>query len=237
MHRRYTVGSILVLGCAVITALAVVAPALMGQTQSQSPFQYIHEADIRKQGPAPFPAGPATLELVLHGRNLVLNHGCGDCHNAQKNDPNDPLWLSGSRGAEDFFQIGPFKTYARNLTPDNTTGLGRISARQIFNALRYGLRPSQTPDVVITSNVPGQGNFPANPKYLAPPMPWPAFRHTPDDDLWAMIAYLKHGLKPITNQVPDSEGPPDFWASSYTPDKIGLFPAPTFPAASEQFNP
>jgi hypothetical protein len=58
-----------------------------------------------------------------------------------------------------------------------------------------------------------------------------------DGELWDMIAYLKHGIKPVSNKVPDSEGPPDFWASSYTPDKIGPYPLPPYPAASEELKP
>ena len=45
------------------------------------------------------------------------------------------------------FPIGPFKTRAKNLTPDNATGTGRFTERQIFNSLRYGLRPEETADV------------------------------------------------------------------------------------------
>ena len=131
------------------------------------------------------------------------------------------------------FKIGPFKTRPRNLTPDNTTGMGRFSERQIFNAIRYGLRPGETPDVTITSTIPGQGNFPANPKYLAPPMPWPAFRHMTDQELMDIAAYLKRGVKPVRHVVQDSEGPPDFWASAYTVDKIGPYPNPAFPSANE----
>ena len=46
-------------------------------------------------------------------------------------------------------------------------------------------------------------------------MPWPAWRHMSDTDLWAIAAYLKRGLKPQMNKVADSEGPPDFWAAFY----------------------
>jgi hypothetical protein len=235
MHRRRTVGSVVVIGCAVVSTLAMVTPALMGQTESQGPFGYIREADRHTQPPPPYPEGPVTLEQVRNGRIRVMNGDCAGCHNGGKVDPNDPQWLSGN--PEQPFQIGPFKTYARNLTPDQQTGLGRFMPRQIFNALRYGLRPGETPDVVITSPIPGQGNHPAAPKYLAPPMPWPAFRHLPDEQLWEIVAYLKHGIKPVSRQVPDSEGPPDFWASSYTPDQIGPFPLPPFPADNEQFSP
>ena len=174
----------------------------------------------------------ATSEQVLRGRALVINHACGDCHGGGAN-PGAEGWLVGTRDSTQEFKIGPFTTRPRNLTPDNMTGLGRFSERQIFNAIRYGLRPGETPDVTITSTTPGQGNFPANPKYLAPPMPWPAFRHMTDQELRDIAAYLKRGLKPVHNRVKDSEGPPDFWASGYTADKIGPYPAPAFPAANE----
>ena len=181
-------------------------------------------------------AASATNEQVLRGRALVINHACGDCHGGGSN-PNADGWIAGWKDSTQDFKIGPFTTRPRNLTPDNTTGLGRFSERQIFNAIRYGLRPGETPDVDITSTTPGQGNFPMHPKYLAVPMPWPAFRHMPDQDLRDIAAYLKRGVKPVTNKVPDSEGPPDFWASAYTVDKIGPYPPASFPAAKERSAP
>lgn len=175
-------------------------------------------------------------DKVARGRQVVIEHACGDCHGGGSN-PAAEGWLAGTRVPEQEFKIEPFTTRPRNLTPDNLTGIGRFSERQIFNALRYGLRPGETPDVEIKSSTPGQGNYPAHPKYLAVPMPWPAFRHMPDEDLWAIAAYLKHGVKPVTNRVADSEGPPDFWASAYTVDKIGPYPATPFPAAQERAAP
>lgn len=170
---------------------------------------------------------------VLRGRLLTMHHACGGCHGGGGNPAADG-WLAGRRDSTQDFVIGPFITRPRNLTPDNTTGLGRFSERQIFNALRFGLRPGETPDVEITSSTPGQGNFPQNPKYLAPPMPWPEWRHMPDEEIWAIAAYLKHGVKPVRNLVQDSDGPPDFWASEYTVEKIGPWPAAAFPTANEQ---
>lgn len=178
-------------------------------------------------------AAQSRQEQVLRGRHLVISHACGECHGGFSN-PAAEGWLAGARTPEQFFQIGPFKTYARNLTPDNTTGVGRFSERQIFNALRFGLRPGETPDVEITSTTPGVGHFPEHPKYLAPPMPWTAWRHMSDQELWDIAAYLKYGVRPVHNKVPDSEGPPDFWAGEYTPEKYGAYPAPAFPAAGEQ---
>jgi mono/diheme cytochrome c family protein len=180
-------------------------------------------------------AGEARQDQILHGRALVVSHACGDCHGGGSN-PASFGWLDGARSEVldvQFFKIGPFRSRAKNLTPDNTTGTGRFTERQLFNALRYGLRPEETPDVEITSTVPGQGNFPAHPHYLAIPMPWPSWRHMPDADLWAIAAYLK-SLKPVNHKVEDSEGPPDFWASEYTVEKIGPYPALPYPTANEK---
>jgi mono/diheme cytochrome c family protein len=181
-------------------------------------------------------ASLSTDEQLARGRALVIHHGCGDCHGGGGNPASD-IWLIGTPDSTYEFKMGPFKTRPRNLTPDNVTGMGRFSERQIFNAMRYGLRPGETPDVTITSTTPGQGNFPANPKYLAPPMPWPAFRHMTDQELWDMAAYLKRGVKPVRHKVMDSEGPPDFWASAYTPDKIGPYPNAPYPTAKEVAGP
>jgi mono/diheme cytochrome c family protein len=181
------------------------------------------------------------MDTIQFGRNVVVHHGCGDCHGGGDN-PSTPVWLSGARDTI----FGQFRiptpdgkvylTRPRNLTPDNETGIGRYSEQQIFNAIRFGLRPNQTPDVEITSTTPGQGNFPELPKFLAPPMPWPAFRHMTDLEIRAIAAYLKRGVKPVANMVTDSEGPPDFWAGLYT-QFAGPTTVPAFPTAQEQAPP
>ena len=186
---------------------------------------------------------PPVRGNVLRGRAAVIQSGCGDCHGGFAN-PAAPGWLAGVMSPFQEFKIGPcyvkpdekpcFTTRPRNLTPDNTTGLGRFSERQIFNALRYGLRPGETPDVDISSTTPGKGNFPEHPRYLAPPMPWQSWRHMPDQQLWDIAAYLKRGLKPVVNKVADSDGPPDFWASEYAKPEYGTYPAATFPTANER---
>jgi mono/diheme cytochrome c family protein len=189
------------------------------------------------------PDGPVNAEQVLRGRMLTITHGCGDCHGGFAN-PAAEGWLAGVMNPMQEFKIGPcaiepgaepcFVTRPRNLTPDNQTGLGRFSERQIFNSLRFGLRPGETPDVEITSMVPGEGNFPEFPKYLAPPMPWTAFRYMSDQELWDIAAYLKHGVLPVTNRVQDSDGPPDFWVSTYTSETFGTYPLAAFPTANEK---
>ncbi len=205
---------------------------------------------VRAAGtPAPRPDDSeqaAQTDVVQRGRYLVITHACGQCHGGG-NDPAAKGFLAGLGASEPpvDFKVGPppcgvdpaakgcFTTRPRNLTPDNETGMGRFTERQLFNALRFGLRPENTPDVDITSTTPGQGNFPMRPHYVAPPMPWMAWRHMSDADLRAIAAYLKRGLKPVVNKVAESEGPPDFWASVMTPENIGAYPAPRFPAANE----
>lgn len=182
-------------------------------------------------------SGQAAQDQIAHGRLLVVSHACGDCHGGGS-DPAAFGWLDGVRNREiQEFKIGPFTTRPKNITPDNTTGIGRFTERQIFNALRYGLRPEETEDVEITSIVPGQGNFPLHPHYLAVPMPWPSWRHMPDQDLWAIAAYLKRSVKPSNHKVQDSDGPPDFWASEYTVAKIGPYPARPYPTVNEKGGP
>ena len=185
------------------------------------------------------PTGKTTLSQVQRGRQLVLSSGCSDCHAGGLDDPSSATWLAGYTGpattpGPGVFQLGPFWVYAANLTPDVATGLGSITERQVYNALKFGLDPMATPSVVITSTTPGVGNFPAVPHYLMV-MPWPSFRQKSDDDLWAIVAYVKHGLKGVSNAVVAGTEPPDFWASSLTPEKIGPNPEPSFPAAGEQF--
>ena len=184
-----------------------------------------------------------TADTIAMGRAVVIGSGCGDCHGGTDN-PSAENWLVGWReGTIDTafafaFRIptpmGVFNTRPRNLTPDNETGTGRFTERQIFNAIRFGLRPGETPDADITGTTPGQGNYPENPKYLAPPMPWPSFRHKSDLEIKAIAAYLKRGLKPQTNKVALSEGPPDFWAGMYQQfGATGVASVPAFPTARE----
>ncbi|MBA4156968.1 MAG: c-type cytochrome, partial [Gemmatimonadetes bacterium] len=138
---------------------------------------------------------------MLFGRQLVITHDCAGCHGGA--GPAGEGWLAG--GSSD--HIGEYTLWRPNLTPDEATGLGRFSDRQIFNALRYGLRPSATPDAEITSATPGAGGHPARPNYLSPGMPWTSWRHMSDRELWAVIAYLRHGVAPARNAVPPSEMP------------------------------
>ena len=220
MTRRSTVGSQYLMLClpVLFAAGACTAPAPSFAGGSATSMQ----------------ADQARQDQVSRGRFLVVSHACGDCHGGGSN-PAAAGWLDGMRDTiVQQFRVGPFVTRPKNLTPDVATGIGSFTERQLFNALRYGLRPEETPDVEITSTVPGQGNFPLHPHYLAVPMPWPSWRHMPNQDLWAIAAYLKNGVKPVSHKVQDSDGPPDFWAGEYTAAKIGPYPAVAYPTTNEK---
>jgi hypothetical protein len=55
-----------------------------------------------------------------------------------------------------------------------------------------------------------------------------------DQEIRAVAAYLKRGLKPVVNKVADSDAPQDFWASEVTPEKIGPYPVAKYPTANEK---
>lgn len=134
-------------------------------------------AIVSRGGNAPGRRDTPNPEQVLHGRFLVLTHAGGNCHGGGTN-PAATGWLAGMRTPQEEFLIGPcgtkpadttcYRTRPRNLTPDNTTGMGRFSERQIFNALRYGLRPGETPDVEITAATPGRATFRRTPSTERP---------------------------------------------------------------------
>ena len=219
MTRRLTDGQRIMMSVLPFVFLATCTPS-PSASASFSGSSSMRTADARQQ-------------QIERGRFLVISHACGDCHGGGSNPAADG-WLDGVRDTTQLFRVGPFITRPKNITPDLTTGVGSFTERQLFNALRYGLRPEETPDVEITSTTPGQGNFPLHPHYLAIPMPWPAWRHMPDADLRAIAAYLKNGVKASKHQVQDSDGPPDFWASEYTVAKIGPYPAVNYQTAKEK---
>ncbi len=81
------------------------------------------------------------------------------------------------------FPIGALGTiYPANLTPDSETGIGRYEEKEIFRMMRHAVKPN------------GRAT-------LTPLMP---FNQMADDDLVAVVSYLK-SLEPVLNQVPEPE--------------------------------
>jgi len=117
---------------------------------------------------------------VARGEYLVTVMGCGDCHTPGTlyGAPDFSRRLSGSELA----WVTPAGTaYARNLTPDMETGIGKWSEEDIVRAIRAGMRPDGS--------------------VIQPPMPWPNYGGLSDEDAYAIAAYLK-SLLPVKHQVP-----------------------------------
>jgi mono/diheme cytochrome c family protein len=99
---------------------------------------------------------------VMRGRYVFgATGGCG-CHTVQKQPVN-----AGGRKYE-----GPFGTvYSTNITPDPQTGIGKWTDEQIVTAIRLGRRP--------------------NGERLVPVHPYPVFNGMAEEDLKALVAFLK----------------------------------------------
>jgi mono/diheme cytochrome c family protein len=150
------------------------------------PFMYRVAAGLGAvhHRPAHDVKAPDRSDKKGYGAYLARLGACWECHSLTKTGPSDAgdVLMSGSRMALAEPEYG--KLYASNLTPDAQTGLGKYSAEQIKQALRYGRR--------------------LDGKLMAPPMSLliPHLSTWTDEDLDALVAYLT-ALKPIRHQIPE----------------------------------
>src|SRR5581483_3172696 len=111
-------------------------------------------------------------DLAARGQYIFsLAGGCA-CHTEPKGTPN-----AGGR----VIPLPFGKLYSTNITPDKETGLGNWTDQQIRDAMIKGVRP--------------------NGERLLPAMPYEAYSGMADEDLQALIAYLRT-LKPVRKQMP-----------------------------------
>jgi hypothetical protein len=130
----------------------------------------------------------AELEAIGYGSYLVnAVGGCNDCHqNVVPTDGGPPKinYLGG--GTEFDIPVGGgFKVFARNLTPDPTTGL-KLTEDQFIQ--------------VLTTGADFMGAGTAAPTKSLIVMPWPTYRWLTTADKRAIYAYLKV-IPPVVNQV------------------------------------
>jgi hypothetical protein len=152
-----------------------------------------------------------TEEAVKRGQFLILAGGCNDCHSPKKMTPHGPAidsskllaghlagspmppiaanalqpgnWALMAPDATAF--VGPWGiSYAANLTSDSATGIGAWTEHQFIQTMRTGKHLGME-----------------NGRPVLPPMPWEGVGKLSDDDLKAMLAYLK-STTPISNRVP-----------------------------------
>jgi mono/diheme cytochrome c family protein len=113
---------------------------------------------------------------------------CGDCHTPL--DPNtlSPVADMKLAGGQPF--EGPWGiVYGGNITPHEETGIGTWTDEEIERVMRLGIRPDGR-QVIL--------------------MPWQVYRNLSDDDMKAVINYLRNDLPAVDNEVPASVIEPAF---------------------------
>jgi mono/diheme cytochrome c family protein len=105
---------------------------------------------------------PPSRDVVARGKYVFAAAGGCGCH-TEKDKPVN----SGGRRYD-----GPFgSVYSTNITPDRQTGIGGWTDEQIITAIRLGRRP--------------------NGERLVPVHPYPVFNGMAEEDLRALVAYLR----------------------------------------------
>jgi mono/diheme cytochrome c family protein len=130
-------------------------------------------------------AAASPQDKLARGTYLVTVAGCNDCHTpgTHYGAPDMSRMLSGSEVG----WTGPWGTsYAANLTPDSSTGLGNYTEDDLVTAFRTGHKKDGAP--------------------ILPPMPWPDFAYFTDEDAYAIAAFLK-SVPPVVHAVPKNLPP------------------------------
>jgi mono/diheme cytochrome c family protein len=155
---------------------------------------------------------PPSAAEIARGRYMFgATGGCG-CHTVPKGQPN-----AGGRKYE-----GAFGTvYSSNITPDRQTGIGGWTDEQIITAIRLGRRP--------------------NGERLLPVHPFPVFNGMAEEDLRAIVAFLRT-TKPVSRQNQPKKLVPLFesvflpaWLAAFAPRETPPPKAPTTGVARGEY--
>ena len=128
----------------------------------------------------------AKANPVERGKYLVNTLGCGFCHSPVREDGSmiEELRFAGGQR----WNLYPFDdVVSYNLTSDKETGLGSWTDDQIKTFVTKGIRRDGS-------------------RMIPYPMPWPAFASLKEDDLNAIVAYLRT-LPPVYNKIPEPKSP------------------------------
>jgi len=126
-------------------------------------------------------ADPAERAIAERGRYIVMTTGCIGCHSVVGSQGPDLSLYLGGGGLK---AQTPRATFvSRNLTPDKETGLGRRTDDEVKRVLR-------------------SGTFSDGHVVAGSAMPWPVFSNWTEEDLHAVVVYLRH-LKPIHHVTPE----------------------------------
>ena len=124
---------------------------------------------------------PAERMMAERGHYLVTIGSCNDCHTtpSARGPRIDEMYLA---GGFKMTRRGHGTYVSMNLTPDKETGIGSWPDDDLKRVWRNGLAPDGRP-------LPG---------HL---MPWPMYSQWTDEDMHAVIVYLRH-TTPIAHAIP-----------------------------------
>jgi len=147
-------------------------------------------------------ASPSPADIARGKYVFGATGGCG-CHTKKK----EPVNAGGRR------YDGPFGTvYSSNITPDRETGIGAWTDEQIIAAIRLGRRP--------------------NGERLLPVHPYTVFNGMAEQDLRALVAYLRT-LPPVNRPTPAKKVTVPFFETVFLPAWLAAFaPRETPPPAA-----
>jgi mono/diheme cytochrome c family protein len=121
---------------------------------------------------------------VERGRYLARAIGCATCHTSFSGEGYLLEELANAGGMK--WSLGPYGfVYSTNLTSDKETGLGGWTDEEIRRGITRGIRKD------------GSRSIPF-------PMPWTSLASLSEEDLNAIIAYLRT-IPPVYNKIPDPE--------------------------------
>jgi hypothetical protein len=134
---------------------------------------------------------PATRAIAERGRYLVLTSDCAGCHATPGPENAGPsMYLAGGMR---FVTTSHGTVVSRNLTPDPETGIGRRTDAELKSALRGGVRAGAAGGWAMSHGA----------------MPWPITASWSDEEIHAVIMYLRH-IPPVRHAIPDpAPGRPD----------------------------
>ena len=177
----------------IVATMLLAACATEGSFDPLEDYEQLQHAGV-VDSPAPVGGqfAPADRDAVDKGRYLVVVLGCGACHTngAFEGAPDMDKALAGSQTG--IAWTNPLETehpgvvFPSNITPDEQTGIGLLTDAQIANAIRAGTA--------------GHG------KRRLRTMPWQGYSWLTDDDVDAIIAYLR-SIPAVEHRVPAAVPP------------------------------
>jgi mono/diheme cytochrome c family protein len=139
--------------------------------------------DRQREAPMPDISASEDPAVIARGEYLVWGPGhCAGCHGAAEEilEYEEKAKVVPLTGGFEFY-LPPGKIVVPNITQDPETGIGDMSDAQIARSLRHGVGRHGT--------------------MLFPIMP---FQHVADDDLTAIISYLRT-VEPVKQERPNTE--------------------------------